>query len=343
MRTALTRAFATAALALAATSALPATAAAQGPSDVVDIPLAFSVTNLDRSQVPCASDAGRHVVRGHLVAPRAFLSSPGTPSVTVYLHSLSTGEWQWRFPGMDYAAQMAARGLASVTIDRLGYGASDRPHGMLLCVGADADVLHQIIGALRAGTYTATGAQPVRFGRIAVAGPSIGGLIAEIEAYSFHDVHGLVELGYADGGTNFSADDVVTGMGAGRPCLFSGYADFTTPERARQAFYGVPDDVTDRAMALRSRDPCGDLISSFAATAVNLARVRRIDTHVLLVYGRQDLTVRASAAAGQRARFTGSGDVTSVFLEGTGHFFMLGATADRFRDVMAAWLAARRL
>jgi pimeloyl-ACP methyl ester carboxylesterase len=321
------------ALAVVAAIALPATARAQ---DVVDIPVSFAVTNTNASGVPCASDLAPHTIRGHLTAPAALLDE-AAPPVTVYLHSLSTGEWQWRFraqPGVDYAMQMAHRGLASLTIDRLGYGASDSPHGMAVCAGASADILHQIVAQLR-GSYG--------FGKVFVAGHSMGGLIAEIAAYSFKDIDGLMLLAYADGGTNFQASDFTGNAGTAIPrdCLTSGYAQFGADVRARQAYYGVPGAITDAAMRLRSLDPCGELASSVPATAVNLARLKEITVPVLMVYGRNDPTIRAGAPEQQPGRFTGTRDVTTVFLPDTGHFFMLGATAPRFRDVVAGWLGAR--
>ena len=247
---------------LAALGTAPGAAAQAASDEVVDIPVAFKVANVDRSGVPCPTDLSTRTVRGHLTAPRRLLDAPSPPPVTLYLHSLSTGEWQWRWrtsPGVDYATEMARRGLASVTIDRLGYGASDRPHGMLLCAGGSADVVHQIVRALRSGTYSAAPGAAPRFGRVVVAGHSLGGLTAEVEAYSFKDVDGLILLGYADGGTNIQAADVVTGTAMFTDCLTTGYAHFAPPERQRQAFYGVPADITDAAMRMRSPDPCGEL------------------------------------------------------------------------------------
>ena len=79
------------------------------------------------------------------------------------------------------------------------------------------------------------------------------------------------------------------------------------------------------------------------ATFVDLLRVGEIAVPVLMVYGRQDSTIRAGAPEQHAVRFTGSADVTTTFLPQTGHFFMLGATAPQFRDVVAGWLGARYL
>src|SRR3954466_4752448 len=163
------------ALLVAGLSAPPAAAS----SRIVDEPVAFRVQNTNTSQVPCQSDGASYVVRGHLTGPRS------ARTVTLYYEGFESGEWNWRFrrvPGYDYAADMAERGHASVTIDQVGYGASGHPEGWLTCFGAQADIAHQIIGQLR----------DRGFEKVVLAGHDIGGGIAEIEAYSYHDVDGLM-------------------------------------------------------------------------------------------------------------------------------------------------------
>src|SRR3954471_12291137 len=123
-------------------AALPAAPAhAVGP--IADVPVAFRVQNTNTSQVPCQSDGASYVVRGHLTGPRS------ARVVTLYYEGFESGEWNWRFrrvPGYDYAADMAERGHASVTLDQVGYGASGHPFGFATCFGAQADIAHQIIG-----------------------------------------------------------------------------------------------------------------------------------------------------------------------------------------------------
>src|SRR2546423_129266 len=151
------------ALAVEFGSAPTATAAA---GEMVDLPVAFRVDNTNSSRLPCHSDGKTYVVRGHLTGPRAAIAGPGPRAVTLYYSGYDSGEWNWRFrvvPGYDYAAELARVGHASVTIDQVGYGESGHPQGNDTCLGAQADIAHQIIGQLRAGTYTASGMQPVTF------------------------------------------------------------------------------------------------------------------------------------------------------------------------------------
>ena len=48
--------------------------------------------------------------------------------------------------------RMARLGHVSVSIDRLGYDDSGHPQGHLTCIGSSADVTHQLVQHLRAGT-----------------------------------------------------------------------------------------------------------------------------------------------------------------------------------------------
>ena len=104
-------------------------------------------------------DGGTYTVRGHLTAPKKGKRS----GVTLYLHGLGLGEWLWNFQPVksyNFVAGMARAGHASVSVDRLGYGASDKPpDGKSLCIGSQADVAHQIVGQLKAGSYTVAGRQ----------------------------------------------------------------------------------------------------------------------------------------------------------------------------------------
>src|SRR3954470_6538191 len=163
---------------------LLASLAASADASVVSVPTRFRVANTNSSGVPCASDGRHYTLRGHLTGPRAALRHPR--AVAIYLFGYDAGEWNWRLravKGYDHSAQMARRGHVSLTLDELGYGRSDRPQGMATCVGAEADMTHQVIARLRSGACAAAGRRrPPRFSRVVLAGHDVGGEIAEIEA-----------------------------------------------------------------------------------------------------------------------------------------------------------------
>src|SRR2546423_2102188 len=171
--------------------------------DIVDVPVSFVVLSTDTSRPPCPSDGKEYIARGHLTGPRAAIDGPASRAVTLYYAGFDAGEWNWRFkavPGYDYAAELAKLGHGSVTIDQVGYGASDHPQGNDTCVGAQADIAHQIIGQLRSGAYRAEGHSPVAFSRVVFGAHDIGGAMAELEAYSYHDIDGLMVFTFQNQG-----------------------------------------------------------------------------------------------------------------------------------------------
>src|SRR3954469_6672306 len=251
-------------------------AAPQGAPKVVKRPIAFEVTNVNRSALACASDGAAYTGKGHLVEPGsgpAAAQERARGAVTPYLHDWSFGEFFWSFtaePRYDYAAAMARAGHASVVVDRLGYGASGHPQGEQTCLGAQADVAHQIVAALRSGAYLVKGGEAHRFDRVALAGHSVGGLIASIEAFSFNDVDALLAIGHTTNVTHQAFDHfyearVVCGQG-GEPLAVGGpggyaYIGQTDGEFEASAFHDSDPVVRAAATRLRARDPCGDSAS----------------------------------------------------------------------------------
>jgi pimeloyl-ACP methyl ester carboxylesterase len=342
------------AAALLAAGAGPPAATAASP-DVIDLPVAFRVANSNTSELGCGSDNADYVVRGHLTGPRSAIFGPPPRAVTVYLYGWDAGEWNWRFravPGYDHAAELARLGHVSLTIDMLGYGASGHPYGFESCVGSQADVAHQIIDELRAGRYYNQGAQATAFSKVVLAGHDIGGLVAQIEAYSYGEADGLMVLSWQDQGTtpfvqsHFAAATAKCGTGgeSAYPDGPGGYLYYVnTVEDWRRLFTNADPAVRDRAHALRLRNPCGYTASIAAALASETPKLAEISVPVLLALGADDPVWTREGFERQKGHFRGSRDVTSVLLENTGHFMMLERTAPRFRSLVAEWLRYRGL
>lgn len=336
------------ALAAAALSLVGASPAAAQSSRVSARSVSFAVRNVNRSKLACSTDGRRYVVRGHLVGTAAELRNPG--AVTLYLHGLGFGEFFWRSnvaPGYDFAARMAQRGHVSVVIDRLGYRSSGKPAGADSCMGGQADVANQIVGQLRSGNYRGGGSP--RFGKIALAGHSAGGLIAQVATYSFKGVDALAVLAYADQGK--SAFQNSAGLDSTAICVEGderalgrmgprGYALLgQTRRQARVGFFSTaPSRVFDRVFPLLTRNPCGDLSSYVAAPRTNLANLGSITVPVLVVQADRDALFPPPSGRRQAALFTGSSRVTFRTLRQTAHAitFERGRTA-LVRD-MDAWL-----
>jgi pimeloyl-ACP methyl ester carboxylesterase len=340
---------ATAAVAgLAALAALavgqPPRAAADTTAGVSSSAVTFQVHNVNTSMVPCPTDGAAYTVKGHLTVPEG-----ATPSAVVLdLHGLGYGEFFWDFqsvPDYDWAAGLADRGIASVSVDRLGYGASGHPPGNQSCMGGQADVAHQIVQALKSGSYTMDGGPAVPFGRVVLAGHSAGGGISQVEAYSFHDVDGLMVFSWAD--SDQSPQVLRAFAQTGGVCLSGGkppgYAPLGQSDDQFKAlmFHRADPAVESAATAMRTPDPCGDDASIPAEIFVDHMQVPSIKLPVLIVIGADDAIFPPPALDHQRALYTGTSDVTAVSVPDTGHAVTLELSAPSTRDTVAAWLCAR--
>lgn len=325
-------------------------AAAEAPADIVNQPVSFVVQNVNKTSVPCGGDSKTYTVRGHLTGPASALGGGGTTAGTLYLHGLELGEWFWQLPvdGFNHAEELATRGHVSVTIDRLGYGSSDHPSGNKSCVGTHATIAHQIVQQLRAGSYG--GELRPRFERVALAGHSLGGAIAQVEAYSFGDVDAVAMLSYADAALSLSA--VLTSTSWGPACTLGGkpsakgapgYSFFTRDQADyRKNFLArAPADVLPFADTGRSLNPCGDLLSAVPAAVVSGISVNRIKVPVLLMMGDKDLVFDYTRLPLQKPLY--GGPTTTRVLKGATHGLTVDADAAEFRGALEEWLVSQDL
>jgi pimeloyl-ACP methyl ester carboxylesterase len=117
----------------------------------------------------------------------------GSRTVQVLIPGSSYNSTYWDFPYTpdirSFRLAMNNAGYATLTIDRLGTGRSDRPPSALLTAFTQADTVHQLVQALRAGTRTHA------FGKVTLGGHSLGSSIAIIEAGTYSDVDGVLITG----------------------------------------------------------------------------------------------------------------------------------------------------
>jgi len=307
-------------------------------------PVSFAVLIQNTSLVPClGAGSGPATIAGTLVAP-----DPLPQGVTLYLHGLGFGKWFWHFyPGseLDFATRLAEQGHASVIIDRLGYGDSDRPDGNQSCIGVQADIAHQIVGQLRS-----------QFSKVALAGHSAGGAAAEVEAYSYHDVDALIVVSYADQGA--SPDTLAAFLQGGGECLTSPhhYGHFgQTPADFAHLMFNNPRPIIGKlplvdsdptayqnviadATQMREPDPCGDYNSIALEIVLSQLLLSQIQKPVLLVCGDKDAVFPPPACDLQALHFQTNPDFTHTTIGGAGHAITLGFTAAAFRDAVASWL-----
>jgi pimeloyl-ACP methyl ester carboxylesterase len=316
----------------------------------------FSVQNLNRSKLGCKTDGATYQIKGHLVGPRSAIAGSSRRrkhprAATLYVHGLGFGEWFWNFkavPGYDYASLQAKRGHTSVVIDRLGYDASGHPDGNASCLGGQADIAHQIVQQLRKGSYAVETGKAVRFKRIALAGHSAGGEIADIEAYSFKDVDALLVMSFsysnlprAQIALGPTRDKCLAGGEPAEPGLPSGYAYYGQPTAADyQAimFANAAKPVLDAASALRNRDPCGDTNSIVPALLQQRPLIAKIKVPVLIVCGTRDALYSSLGCVQQQERYTHSRSNKLELVKGAGHALTLEGAAATFRKKVARWL-----
>ena len=306
-------------------------------------PVAFQVKNADTTGSPgCAPDGMPYTVRGHLTAP----AKGKHKGVTLYLHGLGLGEWLWNFQPVrsyNFVAGMARLGHASVSIDRLGYGASDKPpNGRGTCIGSQADVAHQIVGQLKAGTYAATGAKPRKFKRVALAGHSAAGQISITEAYSFRDLRALVVVSFSfsnlpRGNDEFGFQRIACDKGGDPFPGLTNYAFFGRTEAGFRSvmFRSAPQKVQDAAVKLHYADPCGDnysLINTIQRQAANAGKVK---VPVLVACGSRDVLYAPFGCEAQAERFKKG---RTLILKNGAHGLPLERSASTFRKKLARFL-----
>lgn len=324
--------------------------AAAAPPQVVEVPVSFAVKNTNNTQVACPSDGKDYTVRGRIVAPRSALTDP--TAATLYLHAVTWGDYYWNFTGVPnyaFATQLAERGHTSVIVDRLGYGASDKPPGKQTCFGSEADVAHQMVQALRNGTYHIEPGQsesnaPVKFSTVNIGGASVGGLISHIVAYTFSDVDAVINMAWGDYTvTPFAsqefADVTVRCAQGGDEGAPPDYAAFFKNSRERFYFNSATSDVRAAVPALNP-DPCGQLSSIPAGIAADVLLLSKITVPVQVIFGSADAVFgpQPYAAAQQAARYTGSPKVTTTMIPDASHYPLVEANHLQVVDEVAAFL-----
>jgi pimeloyl-ACP methyl ester carboxylesterase len=281
------------------------------------------------------------------------LESDRPAGVTLYLHEFSFGKWMWHFPDprYDFVTNLAERGHVSVIVDRLGYDESPRPPGHQICLGGDADMAHQMVAQLRSGAYDLGGLAPRSFDRVVLAGHSGGAMVAQVAAYSFGGIDGLMNFAHVDQG--FTPSGLAFGVTQGAICGLggqpsdpgraSGYAYFAqTDAEWRYAFMHIAEPaIAAAATGMRNRDPCGDVFSFVPGHLVDHRRLREVTVPTLLLYPRDDTNyMQPWAGRQQRRLFTGASDVTLEFFSGA-HAMPLQRSAPTLQASVSAWLEQR--
>ena len=326
--------------------AVPAVAAP--PVDIVELPISFAVKNTNRTGVPCVSDGKTYTVNGVIVGPRnAVAGGRDLGAATLMLHAVTwtSDYFNLDIPGHNYSRALAALGHTTIAVDRLGYGASGKPEGRGTCFGSEADVAGQMVDALKSGDYTVKGAKGGAYQKVFLGGSSVGGMIANITAYTFHNVDAVINQGFGDFAASAYAGQEV--FDASARCASGGdanalkdYAVFAKSTRDTFYFNDAEQDVRDAVPAMRP-DPCGQIESVMAGIGADIVHLAEIDVPVLLVFGIKDAVYPPPAILLQMYRYVGSPEVTPAGIPGASHFPVLENNFNLMINATAQWLDNR--
>jgi len=241
-------------------------------------------------------------------------------------------------PGRSFARALAARGLAVVTIDSVGWGESGRPRdGFAL--------MPEVVAAANARAVDSLAGRFPGVARIGV-GHSLGALLAIVQQAEHGSFDALVLLGVSTRGLRqvLSEEELAY---ADRPQALrselvrlarkrSGDAWFELPAAARAgAIYG--GDADPAALAAMRSVGCAvvsvpALFSMIPGSSVPWAA--RVRVPVFLGIGERDITGPPHEVP---ASFPASRDVMLHVLPGTGHSHFAFATCERLFDRVAAF------
>lgn len=307
---------------------------------------ADSVTCRDMT-IPVTLVGQQETVYGRFCRPE----SASTVLVLVPGGTYTSGYWD--LPAslglVSFRAGMNGHGYATLVIDRLGTGRSSRPVSALLTTLTQADVLHQIVGRVRAD-----------YAKVIVGGHSLGAAISLVEAATYRDVDGVLSAGIAH---RFDPIDTATDLLAslhpapldpllaGRD-LDPGY--LTTAPGTRARAFHRPAQPSAAVMAYE--ESTKDVFATTeAADALGVAAISPytilIDVPVLAALGGQDeiycappplLGVNCTSAETFRRQeapfYAPAAQLRTYLLPGAyGHSFNFAPNADHFHRAVAQW------
>lgn len=187
-----------------------------------------------------------------------------------------------------YAKYLADAGYASLTLDRIGTGASGHPPAEQVTIGSNAFVLHQVVQALRRGRPS----MPA-FDTVISVGHSLGADVVYVESVTYGDVDGIISQAFRQHRQPpFAAFPQTLEPAQAEPRFGSlppGY--MTTRPGTRKDFFFTADaerSVVDHEEAIKDTVTAGE-VPTFAATFVpGQEPTRSVSVPVLSVVGEKD-------------------------------------------------------
>jgi hypothetical protein len=317
----------------------PATATADTAPTCQDVHLPVTVVGLSQSMY------------GRLCVP-----SGGAKTVQLLVPGASYNHTYWDFPYTpnirNFRLAMNNAGFATLTVDRLGTGASSRPPSLLVTSATQAVAIHQVVQMLRSGTHVP------RFDTVILGGHSVGSAIAIIEAGTYHDVDGVLVTGLTHGVNALGAVPILSSLvpaaldpvlaGRGGVGLDLGYLTTAVGTRWSSFDSPGPTDPTVAALEESTKDDfaVGEVVDTVLIGVVT-SYSRLINVPVFLAMGGSDPafcglpaadcatadTLRASEAP----YYSPAARLRTYVVAGYGHALNYAPDAPGYQAAVAQW------
>ncbi|MBD2536136.1 alpha/beta hydrolase [Nostoc flagelliforme FACHB-838] len=263
--------------------------------------------------------------------------------VHLLISGATYGSVYWDFPlhpqRYSYVRALTNVGYATLNLERIGIGKSDRPIGSEVTMQANAFVVHQIVQALRDGRLG-------EFSKIILVGHSLGSGVA-ILAAQYNDVDGLILTsflhaqgpGYGDVGTSlYPAQQDPRFQEQNLP-----YGYLTTFPGKRTIFYSIPNtdpDVIALDESTKETFTIGEG-NTFAPIVTSPNNVQSIRVPVLIVIGQFDnifcTPSQCLEAPVEPTYYKSSPSVEVKVIKNAGHNLNLHRNAPAFFATAIAW------
>lgn len=279
----------------------------------------------------------------------AELTAPEDAStLLITLHGVGFSHEYWDFPldneKHSFVEAAAEAGIATLNLDRLGVGRSDRPPAEELTLQAEAFVAHQLVQQAKG-----EGIEGRVFDKVVIVGHSLGSGISIVEANTYGDADGVVLTGFLhEFGPLYDDFEAALVPVSTQPDL----ADLDAPEGylapalgTGGTFFYEPSTnprIAAQAEATRQTATPAEL-ATFAPVVADPAASSAISAPVLSLTGAfdglfADFGAQEEAVA-ERAFFPGSAAHQTVVVPETGHAIQLEERAGYATDVLLDWVA----
>lgn len=289
------------------------------------------------------------MIYGQLCDPRQGPSR----TLQILLHGVTYDHHYWDMPGFggrySYVRYMAEAGYSTLALDRIGSGRSSHPLGTLITAVSNADVVHQVIQAVRGGDLPGGPRS-----KIVTVGHSYGTVVAEQEAALYRDVDGVIGTGWLNlpgvvPSALLFAQQHPAGLDPKFPHLLLDPSYLTTRPGTRGYFYqpgNYDPEVLAKDEELKQTDTTAEL-QTFAVPAL-VETALKIEAPTLLVVGEHDVffctppehapCTENQTIESQRQYFAPEAGLEAYVQRGAGHDIALELNnRDGFR-AMLSWL-----